>query len=75
MKVRRGNISRNKSYPYYIELSDTYALLADLSANLSQTYKPISTDSQFRIRAAKRPHKKENDNISKYMYTNRNNDK
>ena len=36
VKVRKGNRLRNKYDPYYIELSNTYYLLAKLSANPSQ---------------------------------------
>ena len=73
MKVCKGNILSKKSDPCYIELSNTYYLLAELSENLSQTYTPPSTDIQFRVRADKRLQKK-NDKLNKYMYANINND-
>ena len=74
MKLRKDNILRNKSDPYYIELSNTYSLLAEFLANPSQADKPTNTDSQFRIRSAKRLHKNKNNKPNKYMYANTNND-
>ena len=74
MKVLKGNRLRNKSDPYYIELSNTYSLLADFSANPSQTEKPTNKDRQLKTRGAKQLHQKENDKINKYIYDNKNND-
>ena len=74
MKVRKGNRLRNKSDTYYIELSNTYSLLAEFSANPSQLDKPNSTDRQFKISFAKILHKKENNKIRKYIYANKDND-
>ena len=74
MKVRKGNRLRNKSDSYYIELSNTYSLLAEFSANPSQADKPTSTDIQLRIISAKRRHKNKKYKLDKYMYANNNND-
>ena len=74
MKGCKGYRLINEYDPYYIELSNTYSLLAELSANPSQTDTPTSTDSKFRIRAAKQFQKNKNDKLKKYLYTNRKND-
>ena len=74
MKLRKENILRNKSDPYYIELSNTYSLLVEFLANPSQTDTPTTTDSQFRIRAVNQLQKKKNDKLNKYMYANTNNE-
>ena len=58
MKVRKGNILINKYDTCYIELSRNYSVLAEFLANPIQPDKPTSTDSQFRIRAAKQLQKK-----------------
>ena len=42
--------------------------------NPIQADTPTSTDSQLKIRSAKRRHKKENDKIRKYIYDNKDND-
>ena len=74
VNVRKGNRLINKYDPYFIELSNTYSLLADFSANPSQADKPTSTEIQFKISSAKRRHKRENDKIGKYIFANKNND-
>ena len=74
MKLCKGNILRNKSDPYYIELSNNYSLLVETSANPSLTYTPTSTDSQFKIKSANRLQKNKNEKLNKYMCTNTNND-
>ena len=65
MKVRKGTILINKYDPYYIEISITYHLLAEFSANLSQANQPTDTYSKFKISAAMRHHEKKNDKINK----------
>ena len=75
MKLLKGNKLTNKPDPYYIELSSAYSLLAEFSANPSQTDQPTYIDSQFEISAAMRHHEKKNDKIIKYIIENRKNDK
>ena len=74
MKERKGSKLIKKYDIYYIEISNTYSLLVELSANLGQPDTPTSTDSQFIIRVAKWLQKKTNDKLKKYLCTNRNND-
>ena len=74
MKVHKGTRLTNKYDPYYIALGNTYSLPEDFSANLSQTNQPTNIDSQFKISAAVRRHKKKNDKINKYIIKNKDND-
>ena len=74
MKVRKVTILKNKSDPSYIELSNAYSLLAELSANPSQVDHPTDTDSQFKISTAMRRHENKNDKINKYIIENKDND-
>ena len=63
VKVRKVSKSTKKYDPYYIELSNTYSFLAELSANLSPPDTPTRTDSQFRIKAANCLQIKTNDKL------------
>ena len=76
MKVRKGPRLTNKSNknPYYIELSNTYSLLAEFSANPSQTYQTTSTESKFKLNAAIRFQDNMNNQINKYIIKARYND-
>ena len=74
MKVRKGNILRNKYDPYYIELGNTYSLLAEFSSNPIQADKSTGTDIQFKINSTMRRHKKKNKKINKYIIANKDND-
>ena len=71
MTVRKGPILKYKSNenPYYIELSNTYSLLAEFSANPSQRYQPTNKVSNFKrkevVRSQEKMNKKINKNIIK----------
>ena len=74
MKVRKGSILTTKYNPYYIELSNTYSILAEFSSNQIQTNQTTSTERKFKISAAIRHQAKKNNQINKYMLNNRDND-
>ena len=67
MTVRKGPRLTHKSNknPYYIELINTYSLLADFSANPSQREQPTSTDRNFKRKADISRQEKMNNNIDK----------
>ena len=66
VKVRKGTRLTIKYNPYYIELSNTYYLLAEFSDDPSQADQRTDTYSQFRISAAMRRLENKNDKINKY---------
>ena len=74
MKVRKGTRLTTKYNPYYIELSNAYSLLSKFSANPIQEDQTTKTESQFKIRAAIRRHKKKSNKINKYIIDNKDND-
>ena len=67
MKVRKGPILTTKYSPYYIELSNTYSLLAEFLANLIQTYQTTSTEIKFKLIAAIGLQENKNNQINKYI--------
>ena len=74
MKVRKVTLLKNKSDPSYIELSNDYSLLAELSDNPSQADQPTDTDSQFKISTSIRRHENKNEKWNKYIIENKDND-
>ena len=65
--VRKGprlTYKSNKN-PYYIELSNTYSLLAEFSSDPSKIYQPIITDRNFKRKADVRRQQKMNIQIDK----------
>ena len=75
MTVRKGPRLKNKSNknPYYIEFSNTYFLLAEFSANPSQTDQTTSTEINFKLNAAVRCQDNMNKQINKYVIKARDN--
>ena len=74
MKVRKGPRLTTKYNPYYIELSNTYSLLAELLDNPSQTDHTTSTEINFKRNAAVRCQDKINNQINKYIIRAKDND-
>ena len=76
MTVRKGPRLTHKynKNPYYIELSNTYSLLAEFSANPSQRYQPTNTDSNFKHKADVRCQEELNNQIDKNIIKTRDND-
>ena len=72
-KVPRLTHKSNKN-PYYIELSNTYSLLAEFSANPIQRYQPTSTYSNFKRKADVRRQEKMNKLIDKNILKAKDND-
>ena len=66
--------NKSNKYPYYIELSNTYSLLADFSANPSHTNQYTSTESNLKLNAAVRHQEKRNNKINKYISKDRDHD-
>ena len=76
MTVRKGprlTYKYNKN-PYYIELSNTYSILAEFLDNPSKTDQPISTDRNFKLKAAIRRQEKTNKQIEKNIINTEDND-
>ena len=73
MKVRKGTRLTTTYNPYYIELSNTYSLLAELSANPSQADQTTNTERKFKIIADMRRHENKNNKINKYIINNKDN--
>ena len=67
MTVRKGHRLTHKSNKntYYIELRNTYSLLAEFSANPSKRDQPISTDRKFKRKAVVRRQENMNKQIDK----------
>ena len=74
MKVRKGPRSTTKYNPYYIELSNTYSLLAEFSYNSSQIHQTTSTERNFKLNASVRRQEKINNHINTYIIEARDND-
>ena len=77
MTVRKGPRLTYKSNKntYYIELNNTYSLLADFLVNPSQGDQPTSTDSNFKRKEVVRRQEKMNKQIDKNIIKAENNDK
>ena len=76
MTVRKGPILTHESNKnsYYIELSNTYSLLAEFSANPSQRDQPTSIDRKFKLKAVVRRQEKMNNQIDKNTIKAQDND-
>ena len=77
MTVRKGPRLTYKSNKntYYIELNNTYSLLADFLVNPSQGDQPTSTDSNFKRKEVVRRQEKMNKQIDKNIIKAEDNDK
>ena len=67
-------ITKYNKNPYYIELSNTYYLLAEFSANPSHTDQTTSTEINFKLNVAVRSQDNMNNRINKYIIKDRDND-
>ena len=74
--VRKGPRFTHKSNknPYYIELSNTYSILAELSTNPIQKKQPTSIDSYFILKENITLQEKINNTVNKNITNTRNND-
>ena len=76
MTVRKGprlTYKSNKNI-YYIELSNTYSLLAELSAKPSQRYQPTNIDRNFKGKVVVRRQENINKQINKNICNSEEND-
>ena len=76
MTVRKGPRLTHKSNKntYYIELINTYYLLAEFSANPSQRYQPTIIDSNFKLKTDVRRQENMNNQIDINIINTRYND-
>ena len=76
MTVRKGSrlIYKSNKTLYYLKLSNTYSLLAEFSANLSQRNQPTNTDSNFKRKAVVRCQENTNKKIYKDIIKAEDND-
>ena len=76
MAVRKGPglTNRSNKNTYYIELSNTYFLLAEVSSNTIQTNHNTNTEINFKVKAAARCQKNITSHINKYIIKDKDND-
>ena len=74
MQVKKGSKITKPTDTYYTELSNNYSRLAEFSADPGPPDEPPSTASLFKIKAAKRRHKKIQRKIKKKLASKAGND-